>query len=158
MEKKISDLMRTAQKDPSLYPNIDIQEIIESVNKERYNYINEMSAYDIQQEVYSALKDNNVDKISEYAEKLLSYRYIDSLNELQSGKFIRWIRKTDKTLTNGNIFVNIEFTKDRTLLLLKSPTNRFIRIKWDECIVFQILTPEEQLILTTNQYIQDDER
>lgn len=158
MEKKINDLMRTAQKDPSLYSNINIQEIIESVNKERYNYINEMSAYDIQQEVYNVLKDNNVDKISEYAEKLLSYRYIDSLNELQSGKFIRWIRKTDQTLTNGNILVNIEFTKDRTLLLLKSPTNRFIRIKWDECIVFQILTPEEQLILTTNQYIQDDER
>lgn len=158
MEKKINDLMRTAQKDPSLYSNINIQEIIESVNKERYNYINEMSAYDIQQEVYNVLKDNNVDKISEYTEKLLSYRYIDSLNELQSGKFIRWIRKTDQTLTNGNILVNIEFTKDRTLLLLKSPTNRFIRIKWDECIVFQILTPEEQLILTTNQYIQDDER
>ena len=96
MEKKINDLMRTAQKDPSLYSNINIQEIIESVNKERYNYINEMSAYDIQQEVYNVLKDNNVDKISEYTEKLLSYRYIDSLNELQSGKFIRWIRKTDQ--------------------------------------------------------------
>jgi len=158
MEKNINDLMRTAQKDPSLYSNINIQEIIESVNKERYNYINEMSAYDIQQEVYTVLNDNNVEKISEYTEKLLSYRYIDSLNELQSGKFIRWIRKRDQTLTNGNILVNVEFTNDRTLLLLKSPSNRFIRIKWDECIVFQILTPEEQLILTTNQYIQEDER
>lgn len=158
MEKNINDLMRTAQKDPSLYSNINIQEIIESVNKERYNYINEMSAYDIQQEVYTVLNDNNVEKISEYTEKLLSYRYIDSLNELQSGKFIRWIRKRDQTLANGNILVNVEFTNDRTLLLLKSPSNRFTRIKWDECIVFQILTPEEQLILTTNQYIQEDER
>jgi hypothetical protein len=76
---------------------------------------------------------------------------------LHSGKFIRWIRRSDKKLTNGNILVNVDFTKKGTQLLMKSPTNRFIRIHWDDCIVFQILTPDEQLLLTTNQYIQQGE-
>lgn len=153
----MNEIIRQAQEDPSLYSTVDIHELLDSLNDEKYDYILNKTAYDIQEEVYTILNENKIEDIQQYAQKLLSYRYVDDLNELHSGKFIRWIRRSDKKLTNGNILVNVDFTKKGTQLLMKSPTNRFIRIHWDDCIVFQILTPDEQLLLTTNQYIQQGE-
>lgn len=157
MEEQMNEIIRQAQEDPSLYSTVDIHELLDSLNDEKYDYILNKTAYDIQHEVYTILNENEIEHIQQYAQKLLSYRYVDDLNELHVGKFIRWIRRGDKKLTNGNILVNVDFTKKGTQLLMKSPTNRFIRIHWDDCIVFQILTPDEQLLLTTNQYIQRGE-
>uniref|UniRef100_A0A6C0AU83 Uncharacterized protein n=1 Tax=viral metagenome TaxID=1070528 RepID=A0A6C0AU83_9ZZZZ len=157
MEEQMNEIIRQAQEDPSLYSTIDIHELLDSLNDDKYDYILNKTAYDIQEEVYTILNENELVNVQNYASKLLSYRYVDDLNELHNGKFIRWIRKSDKKLTNGNILMNVDFTKNGTQLLLKSPTNRFTRIKWDDCIVFQILSQEEQLLLTTNQYIQREE-
>lgn len=154
MEEQMNNIIQQAQADPSLYSTVDIHELLDSLTDEKYDYILDKTAYDIQEEVYTILNENEIKNIQHYAQKLLSYRYIDDLNELHNGKYIRWIRKNDHKLANGNILVNVDFTKNGTQLLLKSPTNRFTRIKWDDCIVFQILSPDEQLLLTTNQYIQ----
>ena len=158
MEQQMNEIIRQAQEDPTLYATVDIHELLDSLNDEKYDYILEKTSYDIQQEVYTILNENEIEYIQDYARKLLSYRYVEDLNELHNGKYIRWIRKSDHKLTNGNILVNVDFTKNGTQLLLKSPTNRFIRIKWDDCIVFQILTQDEQLLLTTNQYIHQQDQ
>ena len=154
----MNEIIRQAQEDPSLYSTVDIHELLDSLNDEKYDYILNKTLYDIQQEVYTILNENDIEHIHDYANKLLCYRYVDDLNELHSGKFIRWIRKNDKKLTNGNILVKVDFTNKGAQLLMKSPTNRFIRVNWDDCIVFQILTDDEQLLLTTNQYIQQEEQ
>ena len=43
--------------------------------------------------------------------------------------------------------------KNQPLILLKNNMNRFFQIKFDECLVFQKLTNQENIILTILDYI-----
>lgn len=91
-----------------------------------------------------------------FFQKLLEYRYIDEIHELSAGKHVRWIRfpktDTDKvTLTNGGIIVNIKFTDTGTQVLTKNGA-RFIQYKFDDCLTFQKLSADEQLILAAYEH------
>ena len=93
-----------------------------------------------------------------FFKKLLEYRYIDEIHELSAGKHVRWIRipkiPTDKiSLTNGGIIVNIKFTDTGTQVLVKNGT-RFIQYKFDECLTFQKLSSDEQLILAAYEHVK----
>ena len=93
-----------------------------------------------------------------FFQKLLEYRYIDEIHELSAGKHVRWIRipkiPTDKiSLTNGGIIVNIKFTDTGTQVLVKNG-NRFIQYKFDECLTFQKLSGDEQLILAAYEHVK----
>ena len=60
--------------------------------------------------------------------------------------------KLDYNLTNGGIVVDINFTKEHTLIVCRNYRNYFIKYKFDDCITFQKLSTEEQLILMAYDY------
>ena len=93
-----------------------------------------------------------------FFQKLLEYRYIDEIHELSTGKHVRWIRipktPTDNySLTNGGIIVNIKFTDTGTQVLTKNGA-RFIQYKFDDCLTFQKLSADEQLILAAYEHVK----
>ena len=88
-------------------------------------------------------------------EKLDGYRYVDEINELFRGKYIRWIRHNKKTpvLTNGAMVMDIKFLEEGIQILCRNGANRFIQFKFDECLVFQKLTDEEWMLLSVKSQI-----
>jgi len=90
-------------------------------------------------------------------EKLMKYRYVDEINDLLKGRMVRWIRTggTNK-LTNGGMVTNITFTNNGINVQIMSCNRRFINYKFDECITFQKLTTQEELILMVNEHIDED--
>jgi hypothetical protein len=86
---------------------------------------------------------------------LIGYRYVDEIRYLHKGKHIRWIRQNNKipSLTNGGIVVNIKFLDNGIHIVCKNSQNRFIQYKFDDCITFQRLSVEEQLLLMAYENI-----
>ena len=60
-------------------------------------------------------------------------------------------------LTSGGIVVDIKFldTGTHIMVLTKNPKCRCIQYNFDECITFQKLSTDEQLILAAFEYIQE---
>jgi hypothetical protein len=57
------------------------------------------------------------------------------------------VEKGKHKLTNGGIVVNIKFMDNGIHIITMNSQNRFHQYKFDECITFQKLSTEEQLIL-----------
>jgi hypothetical protein len=95
-------------------------------------------------------------KLKELHKKLKNYRYVMDLQDIQFGCYIRWIplKNPDNIyLTNGGIIIDIEILKNGIHIKLKNNRNRIFQIKFDECIVFQKLTNQEQIILSVLDHL-----
>jgi hypothetical protein len=57
-------------------------------------------------------------------------------------------------LTNGGILLDIKVTDDGINILCKNSMNRFFSYKWDDCLSYQKLSFEEQIILMANNEIE----
>jgi len=83
-----------------------------------------------------------------YKKLLIDYRYIDEIDELRLGSYIRFFRLETETLElgRGGFLADIKFKKQKIILLLKN-RNLFFQLKMDECILFQKNTTQEQFII-----------
>lgn len=89
-------------------------------------------------------------------QKLKQYRYIGDLTGLQFGCYIRWIPLKDPSniyLTNGGIIIDIDILKNGIHIKVKNNRNRIFQIKFDECIIFQKLTMQENIILSVLDHL-----
>ena len=81
--------------------------------------------------------------------RLKGYRYINDLDDITVGRYIRWINLTRPEaikLTNGGIICEIKI-EDGTYIVCKNNMNRLFQINFDENLIFQKLTDQESIIL-----------
>jgi len=159
MNKEIQNILRSTSFQEEAFAKVDMQSIIESVEKniqEDSNPLMNKTTQDIANEMDAVLQELSIPSniIQTIKKRLTGYRFIDQINELNKSRHIRWIkRKTPTVLTNGAILMNIKFTDNETHLVCKNVQNQFFQIKFDECLIFQKMTVEEQLVLTVYEYI-----
>jgi hypothetical protein len=91
--------------------------------------------------------------------KLANYRYIDNINDLNYGSYVRWInikniKNTDDIYLNTGAFVNEIKVEDDNIIVnchFKYIKKKF---KFDECLVFQKLSDQEQVILDVMAHLK----
>jgi len=129
------------------------QEIANS-SSELPHYLEKKTFNILSKEIQNVLKKHKI-PAQPFMEKLDGYRYVDEINELFRGKYIRWIRIKNKihTLTNGAMVMDIKFLQEGIQILCRNGQNRFIQFKFDECLVFQKLTDAEWMLLSVNSHI-----
>ena len=156
-QQQINALIETSKKDPTLFSNINIEELLSNIDDDKYDYLIDKTTEDLSLEIVDALQPfaNTLspDTIESYCNKLIGYRVIDRICELHLGKHIRWIKKNGLSLTNGGILVNIRICDDCVLLNCKTSQYKFFNIRFEECVVFQKLSFEEQLIILSNDSV-----
>tara|TARA_B100000886_G_scaffold333044_1_gene286483 strand:- start:2748 stop:3185 length:438 start_codon:yes stop_codon:yes gene_type:complete len=99
------------------------------------------------------------DQLKEYHKKLKQYRYINDVDDLTYGNYIRWINIKDPEkikLTNGAIVCEITVCDNGTHILCKNSFNRMFRLIMDECVIFQKLNYEEMILLNVLTYLDDN--
>lgn len=111
-----------------------------------------------------ALKNNILQKLCLTREELLKYhkvleeyKYVDELDEINIGSYIRWfnLKKMDNIkLTNGGIIVDIQPGIDDITIVCKNNLNKFFSLSLNKCIIFQKLNYQEQLLIKIVDYIQ----
>ena len=86
--------------------------------------------------------------------KLSRYHYIDDVSHIQKGEYIRWIHKKDTLHTPklGGIVIDIKFLNDGThIFIYNKYTNRKIQFRYDNVLLFQKLSLDEELILLAQE-------
>jgi len=132
------------------------------INRVMYDFKNENDdAYEtIMNLTFTKITQMNLDILNElhldeqttmsYLQKLKGYRYVDEVNELKYGSFVRWIPITDPEhlpLHYSGIICDIKITDNGVQLVCKNFMHRHYTFQIDECLIFQKITPQEEIIL-----------
>lgn len=126
--------------------SLDIDEILENESsKDAQDLLLNISEEIVESMISISLSR---DSIAEFCSKLVEYRFVDKVFQLQKGKHVRWIRKgnMDPTLTNGGILMDVKFTNKGVSILCKNK-NRFIQYGFDDCLTYQKLSADELMVI-----------
>ena len=90
--------------------------------------------------------------------KLREYKYVDEMNELKYGAYIRWIPIEDPTninLTKGALFCEMKITDDGVFCVCKNYgyTQRHFQLSMDKNLIFQKMTDQELVLLSALDHL-----
>jgi hypothetical protein len=119
------------------------------------------------------------EELKNYHKLLKDYRYIDEIDELRYGSYIRWFNiekmnkneiskssdksndKNDKNKTNisfdllrGGFVVDLKQVLDDIHILCKNGIKLFFTIKMSNCIIFQKNTKQEELLIQILDHVK----
>lgn len=146
----IQDLIREAKSDPSLYSAINVDALLDNA---KHDFLENKTLSTVTQDVYDALSSLRIsrDEMLDHGQKLTGYRFVDELYELHRGKHVRWIRiENPDRIMVGGIVVDVRFTDEGANVLCRLHNNRFTQYRFDQCLTFQKLSYDEQMVLLIN--------
>lgn len=90
--------------------------------------------------------------------KLKYYKYIDEMNELKYGTYLRWIPIEDLNnihLTKGAIFCEIKITDNGVFCVCKNLgfSSKHFQLSIDKNLIFQKLTEQELILLSALDHL-----
>jgi len=137
---------------------MDIDKLLKALDNEENSKFMNLTTKKINDMKLEILKELQLShqKITEIMRKLKEYMYVDEMNELRYGAFIRWIpiKEPDNLhLTAGGLLCAINVTDDGVSLTCKNFAHKHYQIKMDECLVFQKLTAQEQVLLSAMDHL-----
>jgi hypothetical protein len=139
--------------------NAEMYDIIDAVNNENNTSIIDLTSGKIKQyknDILQQLQFKGA-KLKEIHKTLKEYRYCTDLKDLQEGYFIRWIplkNIENLKLTNGGIVCSVKLVNNVLQILCKNFNNMFFQIKFDEVVIFQKLSNQENIILGILDYLE----
>ena len=92
------------------------------------------------------------------SKQLKAYRYVDNLDDLRYGSYVRWISlkpkdKYNVRLTNGGLLCHMKQMDDDIHLVCKNSRGMLFQLKMTENIIFKKLNQQEQVILSALKYL-----
>ena len=97
------------------------------------------------------------EELLKYHKILNKYRYVDELDEIKLGSYIRWfnLKNMDNLkLTNGGILIDVQPGIDDINLICKNNRNRLFTLSLNKSIIFQKINYQEELLIKIVDYIQ----
>jgi hypothetical protein len=95
------------------------------------------------EDIKNVVLDNLIDDtelLTVYKKKLEHYEYIDELDELNMGKYYRWIftkqKDDDMELSRGGILIDVNFSHGDPILLFKL-NNVYMKYTFGNIILFK---------------------
>ena len=153
----INQIFEDAIKDPNLFSTIDIDNLLNSIETDKNDYLDTKTIQSVTDEIFEKVSEqiSDTDNTEDICKKLMGYRVVDEVHELHKGKHVRWLRSGNNKLTTGGIVVDIKFMDNGIQVLCKNSMNRFVQYKFDDCITFQKLSLDEQVIMMAYKYTLD---
>jgi len=135
----------------------EIQYLEKAINNEKNEFIVDLTFDKIERKKKEILDELNLSKkeTRELFKKLDNYRYVEEIQELQYGNYIRWINLTNPDnlkLATGGILCEIKI-EDNIYLVIKNFMNRHFQINMDENLLFQKLSEQEMILLYALDYV-----
>ena len=138
---------------------MDVNVLLKALDNDANENIINMSYKKIKEMTHSMLSELELEKdmFKDYLTKLKQYRYMDELNDLKIGAFIRWIPLADPEnihLTQGGIICDIKITDKGIALVCKNFAHKHYHLNPDELMIFQKLSGQEQVLLSALDYLE----
>jgi hypothetical protein len=137
---------------------MDIKTLLKALDDEDNSHLLNLTNEKIKtmkREILAEL-DLDASKMNDYLNKLDNYRYIDGMNELKYGSFLRWIPIHDPdniVLKPGGILCDLKVHDSGVVVICKNFRNRHYQFKMDECLIFQKLNDQEHVLLSALDHL-----
>ena len=132
-----------------------LKDIIEDINQKNLTYLTSNKIKELKNTILQKLQLSR-DLLISYHKKLDDYRYIDELDELKIGSYIRWInlnKINNIYLTNGGIIIDFKFSNNNVIIVCKNNINKIFSLKFNSVIFFQKLRSDEKILIKIIDYI-----
>jgi len=137
---------------------MDVDKLTNALNNDDNDKIMNLTTKKIIELNLNILKELHLDRNTtlDYLKKLKGYRYIDEINDLRYGGYIRWIPISDPSylpLNKCGIVCDIHITDNGIYIVCKNFMHRHFKFKMDECLIFQKLSSQELIILSALDHL-----
>jgi hypothetical protein len=137
---------------------MDVEQLLKALDNDENEHLINMTSEKLngmKKEILTEIQ-LSPQEVAEYMQKLKEYKYIDEMNHIRHGSFIRWIPISDPEnihLTSGGIICDIKIADTGVHLICKNFARKHYQIKMDECLVFQKLSGQEQVLLAALDHL-----
>jgi hypothetical protein len=139
---------------------MDVQKLLKALDDESNETLLNFTTDKIKEMNLSVLKELHLSKKDtlEIFNKLKDYKYVDEMNELKYGSYIRWIPIEDPNniyLTKGGLFCEMKITDNGVFCICKNYgfKCRHFQISMDKNLIFQKLTDQELILLSALDHL-----
>ena len=137
---------------------MDVEKLLKALDNDENEHLINMTSEKLNNMKREILTEIQLSpqEVAEYMQKLKEYKYIDEMNHIRHGSFIRWIPISDPEnihLTSGGIICDIKIADTGVHLVCKNFARKHYQIKMDECLVFQKLSGQEQVLLAALDHL-----
>ena len=137
---------------------MDVDKLLKVLDNEDNSHLLDLTNKKISNIKINILKELELPhaKLMDFLKKLKNYRYVDEMNELSYGAFIRYIPITDPgiiELKKGAIFCEFKVTDNGVFVICKNFVNKYYQFKMDENLIFQKITDQEQVLLSALDHL-----
>ena len=140
---------------------MDVNKLMYALDNENNESIINLTTAKIIEMNLNILKELHLDRdvLLSYLKTLSGYRYIDELQDLKYGAFIRWIPITNPeniSLKYAGLICDIKITDNGVLIVCKNFMHRHYTFKIDEFLLFQKLSNQERILLSALDHLDDE--
>ncbi len=139
---------------------MDADKLLKALDNDNNEQILNFTTTQIMETNLSILKELHLNKKDtlEILDKLSGYKYVDEMNELNYGTYLRWVPMNNPnliTLTKGAIFCETKITDKGVFMVCKNYgfKSRHFQISLDNNLIFQKLTDQERIILSAMDHL-----
>ena len=141
---------------------LNVNNLMYALDNDNNESIMNLTTRKIMEMNLNIIKELHLDKETTitYLKKLKGYRYVDEITDLKHGSFVKWIPLKDPSnlpLNCSGIICEIKITDDGVMIVCKNFMHRHYTFKMDECLIFQKLTAQEQVILSALDHLEKEE-
>jgi len=154
----IQKLFEDAKQNPETKGQINIDEILKRHTEKEGDtgWTEGRTVKSVQREIFDeidALENIDDTQKKRICENLIGYRFIGKVNDFRCGKITRSINIETGKFTFCGILMGIQFTDNGIIIKSGIPKRFFMNIKFDENLMFQKMTDDEQIILLLQEKI-----
>lgn len=154
----MENLLKEALEDPHLQNTLDVNQIIEQGKNSEFLQDNTLST--VARDIFDKIAELPIsqEKKKDWCDKLIGFRLVNELYELQKGKLVKIVGRCEKTQTwklqmKGKM-VSVKFLDNGIHVVCLLGANRYSQFLFNEFFIFQKLSLEEQMILQANEFLQ----
>lgn len=132
-----------------------MNQIIQELDQKNLLHLNSGKIKEMKNNILQKLYISK-EELAYYHKLLKDYRYVDELDEIKVGYFIRWfnLKKIDDIkLTNGGIIIDVQPGNDDINIICKNNMNRLFTVTLNKSIIFQKISYHENMLIKIIDYV-----
>ena len=139
--------------------NLNIDELLHALDNENNSSIINLTTAKIKSAKNDVLQKLQLprEKLKEFHTKLSEYRVVNDIDDIEYGRYIRWISLKDPSkikLTHGALVCDLRVFNEQIHIRCKNNLHHMMQIILDECLIFQKLTDQEKVVLSVLDHLE----
>lgn len=141
---------------------LNIEKLLDELDDTHTEWMDGVTSDTLREQRMDALSELHIDAdtMTDWLVKLEKYKFVDELQHLQIGRYVRWISLTNPDnlrLIKGGFVCGI-YIEDTGIEVEVLAYRKFVQhFSFDNVLIFQRLTKQEEVLLSLVDYLEGDQ-